>query len=80
MTASAYASEASITAALALIGQSFMPNNRQQLLQCAALAFANRNAGGGDPQTNLTTALGGSPLANNDQALLAQNLVLAATT
>ena len=80
MTASAYASEASITAALALIGQSFMPNNRQQLLQCTALAFANRNAGGGDPQTNLTTALGGSPLANNDQALLAQNLVLAATT
>lgn len=80
MTASAYASEASITAALALIGQSFMPNNRQQLLKGAALAFANRNAGGGDPQTNLTTALGGSPLANNDQALLAQNLVLAATT
>lgn len=80
MTATAYASEASITATLALIGQSFMPNNRQQLLQCAALAFANRNAGGGDPQTNLTTALGGSPLANNDQALLAQNLVLASTT
>ncbi len=80
MTATAYASESNITAALALIGQSFMPNNRQQLLQCAALAFANRNAGGGDPQTNLTTALGGSPLTNNDQALLAQNLVLAATT
>lgn len=80
MTTTAYASEASITATLALIGQSFMPNNRQQLLQCAALAFANRNAGGGDPQTNLTTALGGSRLANNDQALLAQNLVLAATT
>lgn len=79
MTASAYASEASITATLALIGQSFMPNNRQQLLQCAALAFANRNAGGGDPQTNLTTALGGSSLANNDQALLAQNLILSAT-
>lgn len=80
MTATAYASEASITAALALIGQTYMPTNRQQLLKGAALAFANRNAGGGDPQTNLTTALGGSPLANNDQALLAQNLVLAATT
>lgn len=79
MTASAYASDANITAALALIGQMYMPNNRQQLLQFAALSFANRNAGGGDPQTNLTNALGGSPLANNDQALLAQNLVLAAT-
>jgi hypothetical protein len=80
MTASAYASAANIAAALALIGQTYMPNNRQQLLQFAALAFANRNAGGGDPQTNLTNALGGSPLANNDQALLAQNLVLAAIT
>lgn len=79
MTASAYASTANIAAALALIGQTYMPNNRQQLLQFAALAFANRNAGGGDPQTNLTNALGGSPLANNDQALLAQNFVLAAT-
>ena len=79
MTASAYASDANITAALALIGQTYMPNNRQHLLQFAALAFANRNAGSGDPQTNLTNALGGSPLANNDQALLAQNLVLAAT-
>jgi len=80
MTASAYASDAKIAAALALIGQTYMPGNRQQLLQFAALAFANRNVGGGDPQTNLTTALGGSSLANNDQALLAQNLVLAATT
>ena len=80
MSVSQYASDAKIAATLAVIGLTAMPTNRQQLLQAVALAFANRNAGGGDPQTNLTTALGGVPVATNDQALLAQNLVLAATT
>lgn len=80
MTNSPYASDAKITAALAVIGLAYMPQTRQQLLQAVALAFANRNAGGGDPQTNVYNALGGSPLASNDQALLQQNLVLAATT
>jgi hypothetical protein len=80
MTNSPYASDAKITAALAVIGLAYMPQTRQQLLQAVALAFANRSAGGGDPQTNAYNALGGSPLASNDQALLQQNLVLAATT
>lgn len=80
MTVSPYAYQAKIDAALAVTGLSYMPQTRQQLLQAVALAFANRNAGGGDPQTNLYNALGGSPLATSDQALLQQNLVLAATT
>ncbi len=80
MTSSAYASDAKIAATVALIGMPSIPSNRQGLLQAIALAFANRNAGGGDPQTNLSTALGGSPLANNEQALFSQIFVLAATT
>jgi len=80
MIVSSYASPAKIAAALAVIGMTAMPQTKQQLLQAVALGFANRNAGGGDPQTNLENALGGSPLAYNEQALLAQNVILAATT
>lgn len=80
MTTSPVASDAKITTALSLVGLSSMPRNRQQLLQAIASAFANRRAGGGNPETNTYNALGGSPLANNDQALLQQVFVLSATT
>lgn len=50
------------------------------LLQQICLAFANRDAGGGDPQQNTVTALGGSPLGTTSQTLLSQTFVLAATT
>lgn len=80
MTVSPYASQAKIAAALAVIGLTVMPQTRQQLLQAVALGFANRNAGGGDPQTNLVNALGGASLAPNEQTLLAQNVILATTT
>ena len=79
-SSSPYASDAQISAACALIGLPAMPQNTQQLWQAITLAFANRNAGGGDPQANLSTALGGAYLGVTEQVLLQQTFVLSATT
>lgn len=79
MNAYPYASDAKIQEALAVIGEPYVGTTVQMLYRQICVALANRNATGGDPMQNTITALGGSPLATTEQALLQQMLVLAAT-
>ena len=81
MTSSPYASDAKIAEALAVIGEDYVASTEQQLLIQIAVALGNRNATGGDPMTNTLTALGTgvTSLAQTQQGLLSQILVLAAT-
>ena len=74
MTSGPYASDAKIAAALAATGFPAVPQTTQQLWQAIATAFAARSG------VSVSTALGGASLAPNEQTLLQQNFVLAATT
>lgn len=78
MLVTPYASDAKILATEALIGQR-IAESTTDLYQQIVIALANRNAVGGDPYSNVTTALGGSPLGDADEILLKQMLVLVAT-
>ncbi len=80
MSQTPYASDAKIAETLAVIGYAHIGSTTQMLYQQICIALANRNASGGDPLQNTRDALGGSPLASNEQTLLQQMLVLAATT
>lgn len=75
-----YASAAKIQETLALIDQPYVGQTTVPLLQQICIAMANRGGGGGDPLANTSAALGGVPLGLQEETLLKQLLVLAATT
>lgn len=78
MTVSPYASAEKIAETEAVIGQT-IASSEPVLLRQIVIALGNRNAAGGDPVANTQTALGDCYIASNEQALLQQILVLAAT-
>lgn len=80
MTAYPYASDSKIQETLAVIGQPYIGQTTVPLLQQICVAMANRSGGGGDPLANTSEALGGVPLGQQEETLLKQLLVLAATT
>lgn len=80
MIAYPYASAAKIQETLDIIGQPYIGQTTVPLMQQICVALANRGGGGGDPLANTVAALGGSPIGQQEETLLKQILVLAATT